>query len=157
MKPSIQTIESFQVAGLPIRTDNATEQTPNGKIRPLWSDFFAQDLFEIPERIQGSPVYGIYTNYESDHTSEFDVIAGVKVTEAPTTHLQTVTIEAGDYLVFETKGEMPQRIIDGWMAIWQYFAQTDAPYQRRYTTDFEQMVDENDIKIFIAVQPAQTK
>lgn len=148
-------IESFQVAGLPIRTNNTTEQTPNGKIRPLWSDFFAQDLFEIPERIQGSPVYGVYTNYESDHTGDFDVIAGVKVTDAPTTHLSTVSIEAGDYLVFETKGEMPQRIIDGWMAIWQYFAQTDVPYQRRYTTDFEQTVNENDIKIFIAVKPTQ--
>lgn len=152
MKPLLQTIESFQVSGLRIRTDNATEQTPKGKIRALWSDFFAQDLFEIPERIQGSPVYGVYTNYESDHTGEFDVIAEVKVTEAPTTHLQTVTIEAGDYLVFETKGEMPQRIIDGWMAVWHYFAQADSPYQRRYTTDFEQTVDENDIEIFIAVK-----
>jgi predicted transcriptional regulator YdeE len=152
MRHSLVQIESFQVAGLPIRTNNATEQTPNGKIFALWSDFFAQDLFGIEERIQGSPVYGVYTHYESDHTSDFDVIAGVKVTAAPTTHLQTVTINAGDYLVFETHGEMPQRIIEGWMAVWQYFEGDDVPYQRLYTTDFEQMINENDIKIFIAVK-----
>lgn len=150
--PLVQ-IKSFQVAGLPIRTNNATEQTPSGKISALWSDFFAQDLFGIDERIAGSPVYGVYTHYESDHMGDFDVIAGVKVTAAPTTHLQTVTIAAGDYLVFETKGEMPQRIIDGWMAVWRYFDHDAAPYQRLYTTDFEQMINDDDIKIFIAVQP----
>ena len=152
MKPSIQTIESLQVAGLPIRTNNAVEQTAAGQIPALWSNFFAQDLFGIDERIQGTPVYGVYTNYESDHTGDFDVVAGVKVTAAPTTHLQTVTINAGDYLVFATKGEMPQRIIDGWMAVWAYFDDKNAPFERLYTTDFEQMIDENDIKIFIAVK-----
>jgi predicted transcriptional regulator YdeE len=153
MRHSLVQIESFQVAGLPIRTNNATEQMPNGKISALWSDFFAQDLFGIEERIQGSPVYGVYTNYESDQTGYFDVIAGVKVTAAPKTHLQTITINAGDYLVFDTHGAMPQRMIEGWQKVWAYFTD-DAPYTRLYTTDFEQMIDENDMKIFIAVKPA---
>jgi ABC-type uncharacterized transport system YnjBCD substrate-binding protein len=44
-------------------------------------------------------------------------------------------------------------MIEGWQKVWAYFTD-DAPYTRLYTTDFEQMIDENDMKIFIAVKPA---
>ena len=150
--PLVQ-LDAFEVAGLPIRTSNLIESSDKAQIPRLWSDFFAQDLFGIEERIQGSPVYGVYTNYDSDHTGYFDVVAGVKVTAAPKTHLQTITINAGDYLVFDTHGAMPQRMIEGWQKVWAYFTD-DAPHTRLYTTDFEQMIDENDMKIFIAVKPA---
>ncbi|MGL4767889.1 MAG: GyrI-like domain-containing protein [Formosimonas sp.] len=145
-------IDSFQVAGLPIRTTNAVEQSPNGKIPQLWQDFFAQDLFGIDERIAGTPAYGAYVNYESDDQGAYDVIAGVKVNAAPNTHLQTVKIEAGDYMVFKTTGAMPQRIIDGWQAVWAYFASSNATHERTYSTDFEQYVDEDDVAIYIAVK-----
>lgn len=152
MNPTLTKIESFQVAGLPIRTSNLIERSDQRLIPTLWTDFFAQDLFVIEERIQSSPVYGVYTHYESDHTGYFDLIAGVKVTHAPTTHLKTITIESGDYLVFDTSGAMPDRIIKGWQDVWAYFL-NDVPYERLYSTDFEQILDEQNIKIFIAVKP----
>lgn len=152
MNPVLTTIESFQVAGLPIRTSNFIEKSDKRLIPNLWKDFFAQDLFGIDERVQGTPVYGVYTHYESDEKGCFDVIAGVKVAHAPVTHLQTVTIDSGDYLVFDTKGSMPERIIKGWQDVWAYFLLDDAVYQRLYTTDFEQMIDDGHIKIFIAVR-----
>lgn len=151
MSPVLTKVESFQVAGLPIRTSNLIEQSDKGLIPNLWKDFFAQDLFDIDERVQGTAVYGVYTHYESDKSGYFDVIAGVKVTHAPVTHLQTVMIESGDYLVFDTKGSMPERVIKGWQDVWAYFSFDSAVYQRLYTTDFEQMIDDDNIKIFIAV------
>ena len=156
MTHQIKHFDTFKVTGLKTRTINTDEMNPDtAKIGQLWRDFFGRDLIgSLEARVPSTPIYGVYANYESDQHGQYDITAGVQVTANHELEddLETIDIVTGDYMIFETKGDMPQRIIDGWMAVWAYFDDKNAPFERLYTTDFEQMIDENDIKIFIAVK-----
>src|ERR1700742_4327988 len=91
-----QQIDAFTVAGLRVRTTNAAEhQAETAKIGPMWGQFFGKELAEtIPGKSAHSPIYGVYSAYESDASGEFDVIAGVAV-DAPVNDFESVRIEAG--------------------------------------------------------------
>ncbi|GLX79219.1 hypothetical protein tinsulaeT_25590 [Thalassotalea insulae] len=45
----------------------------NGKIPALWQEFNNKVPVNYP---QGERVYGVYFDYESDHTGKFTVLAG---------------------------------------------------------------------------------
>jgi len=146
----LKIVSQTRVTGLSIRTDNATEMNPaTGKIGPLWQEFDQK----VPVDYQhGERVYGVYSNYESDHTGEFDVLAGFDGSNLPSgITLQTITIPAGQYLVFTHQGEMPQIAIDAWTEVWNYFQQTPQ-HQRLYSTDFEYYSMNNEIQVHIAVK-----
>jgi len=128
---------AFTVSGLKVRTRNADESQPaSAKIGPMWQRFYSEGLYEgIPAKQPGSPVYGVYSGYESDASGLFDVTAGV-ATDAPALGFESLVIEPGNYLVFEARGPMPQAIIAAWQQIWAYFEQPDVP-ARAFVTDFE--------------------
>ncbi len=154
MSPKCVQITPFKVSGIGIRTANRDEipTTPYSKIPDLWKAFFCDNIAaSIDERIPDTPIYGAYTNYESDQHGYFDLVAGVKVADNAPEPMQTIEIEGGDYLMFPCGNEMPQAIIDGWQEIYAYF-DGETPYQRRFSTDFEQYVGDNDVSIYIAVQ-----
>ena len=137
------------IHGLSIRTDNATEMNPDtGKIGPLWQTF---DKTVPVDYKNGERVYGVYSDYESDHTGKFTVLAGFDGPTYPE-NLDTVTIPQGKYLVFTHQGEMPQIAIDAWTEIWQYFTNEAVEHQRLYTTDFEYYPNGNQIEVYIAVK-----
>jgi len=144
-------VSEKKINGLSIRTDNATEMDPNkGKIPSLWQDF---DKAVPVDYKNGERVYGVYSNYESDHTGEFDVVAGFDGTTVPSdSKLEQVIIPAAKYLVFTHKGDMPQIAIDAWTEVWTYFSNGDGKYQRRYSTDFEFYPNGNEIEVHIAVK-----
>ncbi|WP_336346837.1 GyrI-like domain-containing protein [Pseudomonas monsensis] len=147
-----QQIDAFTVSGLRVRTDNAAEHsTESAKIGPMWRQFFAGALTEIiPDQQAGSPVYGVYSAYESDASGAFDVTAGVAV-DKPAGGYESVEIEAGDYLVFEAHGQMPDAVISTWGKVWTFF--NDNPQiQRRYATDFEAYTDPESVSIHIGVR-----
>ena len=137
--------------GLSIRTDNATEMDPNkGKIGALWQTF---DESVPVDYKNGERVYGVYSDYESDHTGQFSVLAGFDGTNFPSNIiLEKVTIPKAKYLVFTHKGEMPQIAIDAWTEVWNYFSSGKEDYQRLYTTDFEYYPNGNQIEVHIAVK-----
>jgi predicted transcriptional regulator YdeE len=94
-----------------------------------------------------SQVFGVYITYEFDYTGAFDVIActdSLDLNEFENT--VTTTIESGIYLTFKAQGEMPQVVFDFWGEVWAYFSQPDCPHIRRYTTDFERYIGEEQIK-----------
>lgn len=132
-----QYVEAIRVSGLSIRTRNADEMTPSSaQIGLLWQRFFSEGLCEkIPEKRPNSPVYGVYSRYESDANGAFDVTAGVATAE-PAAGFESLVIEAGRYLVFEARGQMPDAIIKTWQQIWTCFQQPGAQ-ARAYVTDFE--------------------
>ncbi|WP_248481439.1 GyrI-like domain-containing protein [Pseudomonas sp. CYM-20-01] len=132
-----QHIAAIRVSGLKVRTRNADEMTPSSaKIGPMWQRFFSEGLYEgIPGKLPESPIYGVYSGYESDAHSEFDVTAGV-ATAGPADGFESLVIEAGRYLVFEARGPMPEAIINAWQQIWTYFQQPGAQV-RAFVTDFE--------------------
>ena len=148
--PNIQKIElqTKTVTGLQIRTKNADEMnTETQKIAPLWGRFFHEVL---PTLSEGATVYGVYHNYESDAQGAFDVLVGadnLKVTD----EMKSVALQAGKYLMFPVKGELPQAIIDTWMQIWAYFEDPSIDERRAYETDFELYKSADEVEIYIGV------
>ena len=147
----LRLVEEKALNGLSARTDTATEMdSNNGVIPALWQTF---DNTVPVDYENGERVYGVYFNYESDHTGKFTVLAGFdgKVFP-PEANLEQVTIPEAKYLVFTYHGEMPQIAIDAWTEVWHYFSDINAQYQRTYTTDFEYYPDANTIEVHIAVK-----
>ena len=72
--------------------------------------------------------------------------AGVAVSDGA----NSIAIEAGDYLVFAGRGEMPQMVIATWQRIWQYF-EAHPEIVRRYRSDFEAYEGPDAVAIHIGV------
>lgn len=147
----VEQIEGFDLVGLSTRTKNANEaDSSTAKIAPLWDKFGA----EAAPKLRGTPkVYGVYTNYESDHTGLFDVYACSDMLSTEMSEdFTSVRIEPGKYLIFTAQGEMPQVAIDLWGEVWGYFSAPDCPQQRAYTTDFEHYVGSNEVQIAISIK-----
>ncbi|MDO6682507.1 effector binding domain-containing protein [Oceanobacter sp. 5_MG-2023] len=138
------------IHGLEVRTDNAAEMSPDkGKIPALWQAF---DEAVPVDYKNGERVYGVYSDYESDHTGEFTVLAGFDGQSLPPdVNLKQRVIPAAKYLVFSHKGNMPQIAIDAWTEIWEYFSNPDSEYKRVYSTDFEYYPSADAIEVHIAV------
>lgn len=147
----IQDIASIELVGFRVRTKNEDEMEPStAKIGALWHKFYTQ---AAPQLANGSKVYGVYTNYESDFTGLFDVVAcSDTLTLENLKDASKVTIQSGKYLVFSTQGKLPQAVTDLWGEIWRYFNSSDCPHTRAYTTDFEFYKSENEVEISIAIK-----
>ena len=141
-------IESTIVKGLQVRTKNADEMNPETqKIAPLWGRGFNEVL---PTLDEGATVYGVYHNYESDADGEYDVLVGADAIHA-TDEMKSVELQAGKYLMFPVKGELPQAIIDTWMQAWAYFEDPSIDEKRAYKTDFELYKSADEVEIYIGV------
>ena len=150
MQPKRQTLsQGIAIAGITIRTTNAAEFNPaTGKIAGLWGRFMSEGLFNtLPGKLTTSPVYGVYSNYESDYMGAFDVTAGV----ATSTPAGSLTLQEGEYLVFSATGPMPQTVLQTWGVVWQHF-QSNPDIKRSYATDFEAYRGTDTVEIHIGVQ-----
>lgn len=147
-----QHVESFTVSGLRVRTTNAAEhKAETAKIGPMWGQFFGKNLAEaIPGKLTESPIYGVYSAYESDASGAFDVTAGVAVVN-PQTDFETIQIESGKYLVFQGQGALPDAVIATWGRIWKHF-EANPQIQRRYATDFEAYLGPESVAIYIGIR-----
>ena len=141
-------VESKRVKGLQVRTKNADEMNPEiQKIAPLWGRFYNEVL---PTLKEGATVYGVYHHYESDASGAFDVLVGADALPV-TEEMKSVELQAGKYLMFSVKGELPQAIIDTWMQIWAYFEDPSIDERRAYETDFELYKSADEVEIYIGV------
>ena len=147
----IEIVEEKVITGLTIRTTNEKEMNPStGQILKLWQRF--DNTVEVDYQC-GNRVYGVYYDYESDATGEFNVLAGTDQSDCNSTAtLETIKIESGKYAVFQAKGAMPQIVIETWGKVWAYFSDEASELKRLYTTDFEYYVYEDEIKVYIAVE-----
>jgi predicted transcriptional regulator YdeE len=148
MEPVRQHHGTFLVAGLTARTTNLEEKEPaTARIGALWNRFFSEETYRsTPHRTQDARIFGIYSGYESDVHSAFDLTVGVAVSSGT----GTVAIEAGDYLVFTSQGEMPHMVVDTWQRIWQYF-EANPTIKRLYRSDFEAYDGPDKVAIHIGV------
>lgn len=141
-------VEEKEVRGLAVRTKNADEMNQQtAKIGGVWQKFYET---VAPNLKDGTTIFGVYYDYESDATGEFNVLAGTDAVENMA-ELETIKIQAGNYLLFTNQGEMPQVVIDTWSEVWNYFSSADAKQTRAYTTDFERYRGPDEIEIYIAV------
>lgn len=151
----IETIDSIEVSGFCIRTTMGNEITPGqGKIPQLWESFTRKASHLLSEK---SRVYGVYTNYESGITGEYDVFAVADtLTGQNLEGIQTIQIAAGKYLVFSRRGSMPQVCIDLWTDVWNYLTSPDCPHKQAFTTDFEAYktcsMDGCELDVYIAIK-----
>ncbi|XQW84115.1 GyrI-like domain-containing protein [Thalassotalea piscium] len=147
----IRHVRETLITGLSLRTDNATEMDPTtATIGKLWQAF---DNTVPVDYKKGERVYGVYFDYESDHTGLFSVLAGFNGSTFPEhSALKQVVIPEGQYLVFSHEGDMPKIAIDAWTEVWQYFANENVEQQRLYTTDFEYYPSSNKIEVHIAIK-----
>ncbi|CAA6798330.1 MAG: Unknown protein [uncultured Sulfurovum sp.] len=142
------TLERQEVQGLQVRTNNANEMNQKTeKIAPLWGRFFHEVL---PTLSKEAIVYGVYYNYESDATGEFDVLVGADIM-ATTKEMNSIMLQEGQYLMFPVKGELPQAIIETWQKVWAYFEDESIDERRAYETDFEKYISEDEAEIYIGV------
>jgi predicted transcriptional regulator YdeE len=149
--PGISTFPETKVTGISTRTNNADEMSAaKGRIASIWSRF-EQEI--APQLSEGNRVFGVYSEYESDHSGDFSVLAGTDQQNLDTeADFVSRTIPAGRYLVFNAEGELPMAIINAWQRVWSYFQQPDCPHERLYTTDFEHYSEKSGCYLYIAVK-----
>lgn len=155
MESNFVQLNEIHAVGIGARTTNEQEFDRNSaKIPGLWNNFLAEGMAEkIPNKEEPARLMGIYTNYESDHTGEYELILASAVTslEDIPEGMAGVTIPAGGYLVFQARGQMPNAVIQAWQYIWDYFP-GDSDYERVYTADFELYKGDSEADIHIAVK-----
>ena len=100
LKETPVALDGLTVVGVAARTTNRAETDPAAaKIPALWQRFFTEQE-QIPGRLDPDVVFGVYTAYESDHTGEYSLIVGARVSTATDVAegLVAVAIPPGRYL-----------------------------------------------------------
>ena len=143
-----------RVAGLALRTDNATEaRAGGGKIPGLWERYRREDWFGRLEELGAfGPPLGVYSAYGSDATGSFQILAGREIPSSALVRppLAEVSIPPGTYLVFESAGPLPGSVVSGWQAVWTYFGRPGGTAARAYTCDFEIYPSDHEVEIWVA-------
>jgi len=155
--PQLRQAGPKRVAGLALRTDNATEsRAGGGNIPGLWQRFRSEDWFARLEKLGAfGPPLGVYSTYASDVNGSFQILAGREIaasTGVPAP-LEVVSIPAGTYRVFESAGPLPESVVKGWQEVWAYFDRPGAA-ARAYTCDFEFYSQEQAVEIWVGVKHA---
>jgi predicted transcriptional regulator YdeE len=144
-------VSGFDVVGFSTRTKNEDESNPStAKIGQLWDIFYSQAASKLGA---DSLAYGVYCNYETDHSGMFDVFAcsdSKALQELSGT--RDLSIEPGQYLTFSATGKMPQAVIDLWAEVWNHFSADNCEHTRAYTTDFECYKSANEVEISISIK-----
>jgi predicted transcriptional regulator YdeE len=154
MVPVVEKVSAKTIVGMSLRTSNMRESNPEtASIPTMWKSFFEYNVMAaIPKQIDPMTVYGVYFDYESDSTGDYNLLIGLEsgATEKPA-NLNLVEIKAGKYLVFKVLEASPEGIKDTWAGIEGYF-EIEGEYERAYTTDFEIYQGKSDISIYIAIK-----
>ena len=144
-KPTIKSITGFTITGFSTRTRNSVEfAAETAKIPALWQKFYSSEL------IKHSPVFGVYSDYESDANGFYTVTVGISQEDQADPDCKQLTIHSGNYLVFTGTGPMPATVIATWKQVWQYFA-NEAEQQRNFISDFEVYKGAEEVAIYISI------
>ena len=155
IKPERERRHGKTVAGIQLRTNQERELQPeDAQLDRLWEKFNDERLADtIPDKVAGSPVYGVYTEYEDGTEGDYSVLAGVEVsdeTKVPDDYA-TLTLEAGEYLVFRAQGRMPETAVETWSQVWRYFESEDAP-ERTFLTDYEVYEGTGQVTLYVGIR-----
>lgn len=138
-------VDSFTVTGFMVRTKNSDEfSQETAKLPKLWQQFYAANP------TPNTTIFGVYSDYESDANGFYNVTAGVN-SDSLDPVLHTIKVNSGNYLLFQSKGSMPQAVIETWQRVWDYFTETSL-HQRCFMTDFEAYSNGDEIAIYIGIK-----
>lgn len=145
ISPTVKQVESFIVTGFCVRTQNRDEfNEKTAKLPNLWQQFYTN------ERATNANIFCVYSSYDSDANGSYTVTVGVESSHAQT-QLSSVTIKAGDYLVFQGTGSMPAIVVETWKRVWEFF-ETNTEYRRNFISDFEAYSGPDQVAIYIGLE-----
>ncbi|MEM1484138.1 GyrI-like domain-containing protein [Oscillospiraceae bacterium PP1C4] len=152
MNYEIVTLQKKTLVGLTARTSNNDPQM--GKvIGGLWKRLFGENIFATMKNKVNEHSIGLYSNYSSDASGEYDITVGCEVNDAADIPQAAVvkTIPAGRYAKFVMFGDMMEAVGNAWQEIW------GMPLERTFTGDFEEYVSTeesggSEIHIYIAIK-----
>lgn len=145
ISPTEKHVKSFIVTGFSARTQNKDEfNEKTAKIPNLWQQFYNSEL------AGNANVFGVYSDYESNVNGFYTLTAGVESSHAQA-ELSSVTVKAGNYLVFKGVGSMPAAVIETWKHVWDFF-EKNTEYKRNYISDFEAYSGSDQIEIYIGLE-----
>lgn len=126
-------LEEFYIVGISVRTSNDAGKGDKD-IPELWNRFSTEAIYsQIPNKVNDD-IYGVYSDYERDHTLPYTLTIGCKVSSIDQIPegMHAVKILAGNYEKFSAQGKLSENVIfNKWMEVWQ----TDL--DRKYVTDIE--------------------
>lgn len=137
------------VEGYMIRTRNEGGQAVRD-IGKLWQAFFGEGRGELIQNKVDNIALGVYTDYESDESGEYSYLAGYAVEPCDgKATLGQRKIAAGRYAKFTASGDLEKMVGETWQAVWS------APLKRKYASDFEEYLFDDDgnahINIYISI------
>jgi predicted transcriptional regulator YdeE len=134
---------SITVMGIFTRASNAEPH----KIGDLWRRFHAMGNAKAISARLTDAHYGVYCEYERDHTKPFTVVIGcaVPLDAEVLEGMKKITIEAGSFAVYKAEGELPQGVFNAWAEIWQ------TPLDRLYQADYDRY-DETGATVYVGVR-----
>ncbi|MBS6592056.1 MAG: effector binding domain-containing protein [Oscillospiraceae bacterium] len=145
MEYEVVELPQMTVRGLGCRTSN-TAPDMSEKIGGLWKSFFG-GVFQSIDKKASPYTYGVYSNYATDFTGEYDMTVGCQVTEdSVSDNTVTTVIPSGKYAKFTLHGDAQKDIYAFWCRLWFM------PLERAYTADFEEYVSEHDFNIYISIK-----
>ena len=129
MSYELRSEEALTIVGIFTRASNAEPQ----KIGDLWRRFHAMGNGSAISARLSDAHYGVYCEYEGDHTKPFTVIIGCAVPADAVVPegMKKITIEAGSFAVYDVEGELPHAVFDTWAEVWQ------TPLDRLYQADYD--------------------
>ncbi|MDP3559472.1 MAG: GyrI-like domain-containing protein [Legionellaceae bacterium] len=146
MPPTLEYVESFTVIGVSVRTQNSDEfNEKTAKLPGLWQQFYSSDL------ANNADIFEVYSDYESDANGLYTVTLGVTADNTPT-EFSSITIQSGNYLVFQGSGPMPLTVMETWKKVWAYFEKEGGEYQRNFVSDFEAYNGADKVAIYIGIK-----
>lgn len=145
LTPAIEYIKSFNVTGLSVRTQNRDEfDKETAKLPTLWQQFYSSEV------AIHSPIFGVYSDYDSDANGYYTATVGITSSNAPP-QWTMVVIHPGKYLAFHAEGPMPTTVIETWKQIWTFF-ETQHHYKRNFLSDFEAYNGSDRVTIYIGIE-----
>jgi predicted transcriptional regulator YdeE len=125
-------LDSFSIVGIAVRTTNQLGQY-QADIGQLWQRFIGENLIaKIPAKAS-SDTYCVYTDYESDFNGAYTTLIGCRVNSTANIPegFTKKDIPEGKYLKIESKGKLPDCVVESWKTIWQ------STIDRAYLADFD--------------------
>ena len=145
ISPTVKYVDSFIVTGFSVKTQNSDEfNEKTAKLPTLWQQFYSSDL------ATHANIFGVYSDYDSDANGPYTVTVGVESDNAQT-QSSFVTIQAGNYLVFQGTGPMPATVVETWKRVWEFF-EKNTEYRRNFISDFEAYSGSDQVMIYVGLE-----
>ena len=142
----------FEVRGIQVNSYALIERDPIKALLPrAWQLFF--DLY-YPAADSGSSSYAVYHYPNPAQPEHFEVCIGTTSALKSTEYLHALKagrVASGRYMFFTAEGSFPGVVQQLWQEVEQYFQAPDCPYQRAYSTDFEEVLPNGQLIIGVSV------